>query len=125
MAGPHEPCSPWWAFARILFFLAFSFSRFSLTTAQPATIQYSDCFSSDNTSQKVDISTVYAQFFPDSPKGAYLNFTVIGSTPQQILAASDGQNPVASEYRNISPGHHHSDVNAQPAQRPSSRPPKY
>ncbi|KAI0751064.1 hypothetical protein C8Q80DRAFT_1155260 [Daedaleopsis nitida] len=96
MAGPHERRSPWWACARLFFFLAFSLSRLSLTTAQPATIQYSDCFSSDNTSQKVDVSTVYAQFFPTSPNGAYINFTVIGSTPEQILAASDGQNPVAT-----------------------------
>lgn len=97
MAGPHEPYLPWRAFARTLLLLAFTVSRFSFTNAQPATIQFSDCFSSSNTSQKVDVSTVYAQFFPDSPKGPYINFTVIGTSPQQIIAASDGENPVASE----------------------------
>ena len=97
MADPHEPSSSWWAFARLLLVLAFTVSRFSLTTAQPATLQFSDCFSSSNTSQKVEISAVYAQFFPDSPSGPYINFTVIGSSPQQIIAASDGPNPVASK----------------------------
>nr|VWO96100.1 Regulator Ustilago maydis 1 protein [Ganoderma boninense] len=67
-----------------------------LTTAQPATLQFSDCFSSSNTSQKLDVSTVYAQFFPESSKGAYINFTVIGTSPQEIIAASNGTNPVAT-----------------------------
>ncbi|KAI0722396.1 hypothetical protein C8T65DRAFT_564781 [Cerioporus squamosus] len=93
MAGFHEPVSPW----RVLFLLfSLLVSSFTFTTAQPATLQYSDCFSSDNTTQKVDVSTVYAQFFPDSAKGPYINFTVIGTTPQTIVAASDGEHPVAT-----------------------------
>ncbi|KAI1796123.1 hypothetical protein LXA43DRAFT_880388 [Ganoderma leucocontextum] len=67
-----------------------------LTTAQPATLQFSDCFSSSNTSQKLNVATVYAQFFPQSSKGAYINFTVIGTSPQEIIAASNGTNPVAT-----------------------------
>ncbi|KAI0375926.1 hypothetical protein BV20DRAFT_932337 [Pilatotrama ljubarskyi] len=81
----------------MLLILSLSLSRFTLTTAQPATLQYSDCFSSSNTSQKLDVSTVYAQFFPSgSSRGPYINFTVIGNSPQQIIAASEGPNPVAT-----------------------------
>ena len=109
MAGLLKPGLPWAAFPHILFLLALTLSRFLLTTAQPATIQFSDCFSSSNTSEKIDISTVYAQFFPDSAIGPYINFTVIGSSPQQIIAASDGPNPVASKshiFRSRSPKTH-------------------
>lgn len=94
MAGFQDPL--WRAFARLFFLLSFLVSRLMLTTAQPATLQFSDCFSSSNTSQKLDVSTVYAQFFPQSTKGAYINFTVIGTSPQEIIAASNGTNPVAS-----------------------------
>ena len=96
MAGLREPGLPWRAFPRTLLLLTLLLSFFALTTAHPAVLQYSDCFSSTNTTQKLSISTVYAQFFPDGPNGAYLNFTVIGSTPEEIVAASDGANPVAS-----------------------------
>ncbi|TBU33070.1 hypothetical protein BD311DRAFT_652998 [Dichomitus squalens] len=67
-----------------------------ITTAQPATVQFSDCFSSPNISQKLDVSTVYAQYFPKSSNGPYINFTVIGTSPQQIVSASNGTNPVAT-----------------------------
>ncbi|TFK94240.1 hypothetical protein K466DRAFT_476955 [Polyporus arcularius HHB13444] len=85
--------SPWRVFLLLCSLLV---SHFTTTTAQPATLQYSDCFTSENTTQKVDVSTVYAQFFPDSAKGPYINFTVIGTTPQTIVAASDGEHPVAT-----------------------------
>ena len=98
MAGYDEPVSPW----RVLLLLfSLLVSRFTFTTAQPATLQYSDCFSSDNTTQKVDVSTVYAQFFPDSANGPYINFTVIGTTPQPIIAASGGEHPVASKHSQL------------------------
>ena len=94
MAGFQDPL--WRAFSRLFLLLSFLVSRLMLTTAQPATLQFSDCFSSSNTSQKLDVSAVYAQFFPASSKGAYINFTVIGTSPQEIIAASNGTNPVAS-----------------------------
>ena len=96
MAGSRPSGCLWKAVSRPLLLLAFLVSCFTLTTAQPATLQFSDCFSSSNTSQKLDVSTVYAQFFPQSTKGAYINFTVIGTSPQEIIAASNGTNPVAS-----------------------------
>ncbi|KAI9000754.1 hypothetical protein BD414DRAFT_451375 [Trametes punicea] len=97
MAGSCKSSRPGSALLTQLFRLALSFSLFTFTTAQPATLQYSDCFSSPNTSQKLEVSTVYAQFFPaGSSRGPYINFTVIGNSPQQIIAASDGPNPVAT-----------------------------
>ncbi|OJT05400.1 hypothetical protein TRAPUB_3841 [Trametes pubescens] len=97
MAGSYESSQWGCALPHLLFILALSLSLFTSTTAQPATLQFSDCFSSSNTSQKLDVSTVYAQFFPAGPSsGAYINFTVIGTSPLQIMAASDGPNPVAT-----------------------------
>lgn len=69
---------------------------FSLVSAQPAQLQFTDCSAGSNTSQKLSISTVYAQL-NEIPHGALLNFTVLGSTPETILEASNGSNPVASE----------------------------
>ena len=92
MAGLRGLGSPWTA----LFLLLVTLSCSLFTTAQPATLQFSDCFSSSNTSEKLDVSTVYAQFIPHSAIGPYINFTVIGTSPQPIIAASGGTNPVAS-----------------------------
>ncbi|KAH9899587.1 hypothetical protein C8Q73DRAFT_787452 [Cubamyces lactineus] len=81
----------------MLLILALSLSHLTFTTAQPATLQYSDCFSSPSTSQKLDVSAVYAQYFPAADsRGPYINFTVIGTSPQDIIAASNGSNPVAT-----------------------------
>lgn len=57
--------------------------------AQPAVVQYQDCFSGSNTQQKINVSTVYAQLVPEEDSRAHLNFTVIGSTPQEIFEASN------------------------------------
>ena len=96
MAGLREPDSIWRALLRTFFLFVSLVSYFTTATAQPATLQFSDCFSSPNTSQKLDISTVYAQYFPESSNGAYINFTVFGTSPQQIIYALNGTNPVAS-----------------------------
>ncbi|KAI0776185.1 hypothetical protein BD413DRAFT_688382 [Trametes elegans] len=97
MAAPHEFSRLGSALTHMLLVLVLFLSRFTFTTAQPATLQYSDCFSSSDTSQKLDVSTVYAQFFPaESSRGPYINFTVIGTSPQQIIASSNGTNPVAT-----------------------------
>ncbi|KAJ3529080.1 hypothetical protein NM688_g7903 [Phlebia brevispora] len=63
--------------------------------AQPAVLQYSDCFTGSNTSEKLTISTLYGQLLPIS-HGALLNFTLLGQTPQTILESSSGANPVAT-----------------------------
>lgn len=64
--------------------------------AQPATLQWNDCFTGSNTSHKLNLSTVYAQVLPTA-HGALLNLTVLGETPQTILESSSGSNPVASK----------------------------
>lgn len=82
----------------MLLSLVFSLLGIIGTVAQPASLQYQDCFSSSNTSQKLNISTVYAQLL-EFPHDAFLNFTILGETPQVILESSGGSNPVASESR--------------------------
>lgn len=60
----------------------------NLVVAQPANLQFSDCFSG-NDSLKLQISDVYAQLLHGDPQGAHLNFTLIGQTPQEIINAPD------------------------------------
>ncbi|KAH9943196.1 uncharacterized protein BXZ73DRAFT_40772 [Epithele typhae] len=95
MAGLRVPHSPWRALPLLLLLTCFT-SLFSRATAQPAVLQFSDCFSDANTTQKLSVSTVYAQFFPESASGAYLSLTVIGTNPETIISSSDGPNPVAT-----------------------------
>jgi hypothetical protein len=51
-------------------------------SAQPATIAFHDCFSG-NDSQKLNISTVYAQVIENDDE-RYLNLTLLGHTSQNI-----------------------------------------
>lgn len=97
MAGGHGCDDPRFHFFRMLSFLllVFSFSSLTCTLAQPATIPFTSCFSG-NTSLQLNVSTVYAQFFSESSRGPYLNITLLGQNPQQIIAASDQADPVAS-----------------------------
>lgn len=75
---------PWSSLHMLLLALFLVFSDF--VVAQPANIQYSDCFSG-NDSLKLQISDVYAQLVPGGPLGTHLNFTLIGQTPQPIINA--------------------------------------
>lgn len=86
-------------FSHIFYFTLFLL--FSCTIAQPATLNFDDCFTG-NDSQKLDVSTVYAQFQKDGPQGTILNFTVLGNTPVVIEQSSGGSNPVASKSHTIS-----------------------
>lgn len=63
--------------------------------AQPASLVFQDCFSDSNATQKLQISTVYAQVLD----GGRLDLTVLGTAPVQIVRASNTtDNPVASEF---------------------------
>lgn len=53
--------------------------------AQPAMLSYSDCFSGSNTTQKLNVSTVFAQLRGDS----YLNLTVIGQSNIPIIGRAN------------------------------------
>jgi hypothetical protein len=58
--------------------------------ADPATVPFTDCFDSDeNLVQKLNVSTVYAQVLENRDLGVYLNLTVLGDTPQQILGTTN------------------------------------
>lgn len=73
------------------------FSALSYVTGQPATIGFQDCLTG-NTSQKLNVTTVYAQFLEHTPRGPYLNLTLLGENPQEVIGASADVNPVASAY---------------------------
>ncbi|OCH94267.1 hypothetical protein OBBRIDRAFT_723169 [Obba rivulosa] len=77
----------------MLLVLSFSLCRLIPALAQPAVLQYSDCFSGSNDSVKLNISTVYAQLLQDEFGGPRLNFTVLGETPQVIVESSSEENP--------------------------------
>ena len=80
----------------MLLSLVFALVGISETAAQPAVLRYQDCFSGSNTTQKLNISTVYGQLLEES-HATYLNLTLIGSTPGTILEASNSSDPVASK----------------------------
>ena len=61
------------------------------TLADPATIPFQDCFDpSESISQKFNVSTVYAQVLHNDEWGKYLNLTVVGTSPQEILGLANG-----------------------------------
>lgn len=67
-------------------------------SAQPALVQFQDCFSSESTDQKLNISQAYAQVIPGDSGKATLKFLLFGTTPQVIVESSTNtQDPVASK----------------------------
>ncbi|EGN92046.1 hypothetical protein SERLA73DRAFT_117887 [Serpula lacrymans var. lacrymans S7.3] len=69
---------------RLLIALSLSLYYSGLTLAQPATLQFYDCFTG-NASQKLSVDTVYAQYLPNE----VLNITVLGQASQQILGTAN------------------------------------
>jgi len=58
------------------------------TLADPATIPFQDCFDEpESIGQKFDINTVYAQVLHNDKWGKYLNLTVVGNSPKEILGS--------------------------------------
>lgn len=58
--------------------------------ADPATVPFTDCFDNEaNQTQKLNISTVYAQVLENNDLGKYLNLTMLGQSPQQILGVTN------------------------------------
>ncbi|KAM6496152.1 Transient receptor potential (TRP) ion channel domain containing protein [Amanita muscaria] len=54
--------------------------------AGPATVYFSDCFDqSANVTQKLNISTIYAQILQSDVWDHYLNLTLLGENPQGII----------------------------------------
>ncbi|KAF9559668.1 hypothetical protein CPC08DRAFT_666253 [Agrocybe pediades] len=56
------------------------------TTADPLSIPFDDCFDEPNfEQQKFNVHTVYAQVSHNEEFGKYLNLTVLGTSPQDIV----------------------------------------
>ncbi|PFH47802.1 hypothetical protein AMATHDRAFT_66795 [Amanita thiersii Skay4041] len=67
--------------------------------AEPATVPFSDCFDRGaNTSQKLDINTVYAQILPNEVWGKYLNLTLLGNSSQGITGFSNTSNSLSTLF---------------------------
>ncbi|KDR84119.1 hypothetical protein GALMADRAFT_86988 [Galerina marginata CBS 339.88] len=59
-------------------------------TADPASIPFQDCFDeSDSVNQKFNVSTIYAQVLQNAEFGRYLNLTVVGTSPQDIVGLTN------------------------------------
>ncbi|KAG6910813.1 hypothetical protein DXG01_007702 [Tephrocybe rancida] len=68
--------------------------------ADPAVARFTDCFdeASSNSSQKLEISTVYAQVLENDGLGMYLNLTVLGSSPQPIQGFTNSSTSLATLF---------------------------
>jgi hypothetical protein len=72
---------------RIAFVVSLCFTR-SVLSLQPATLPFHDCFSG-NVTQKLNISTIYAQVVDDGNVDSHLNLTVFGTTNLPIMGSSN------------------------------------
>ncbi|TFY69192.1 hypothetical protein EVG20_g3243 [Dentipellis fragilis] len=77
--------------------LAIVLSSLSLCLADPAIAPFSDCFSG-NVSQKLNVSTVYAQITHSNTLGRHLNLTVFGDSPLPIEGLANNTNSSDNEY---------------------------
>ncbi|KAH7887448.1 hypothetical protein F5I97DRAFT_1860502 [Phlebopus sp. FC_14] len=76
----------------LLFASLFFLSLVHTASPQPATLEFDDCFSGDD-SQKMSVDTVYSQII----NGQTLNITVLGVASQQIInTANSSTSPVAA-----------------------------
>ncbi|KAG6813034.1 hypothetical protein H0H92_014568 [Tricholoma furcatifolium] len=74
-----------------------------LFSAHPAVASFTDCFDPDgNVTQKLDISTVYAQVLNNDDMGTYLNLTVLGTTPQPIFGFTNSSTSLATLFTTTS-----------------------
>ncbi|KAF8914339.1 hypothetical protein CPB84DRAFT_1759012 [Gymnopilus junonius] len=63
----------------------------------------SDCFDeSDNVDQKFNVSTVYAQVLQNADFGNYLNLTVVGTSPQDILGVTNDSTSLSTLFTTTS-----------------------
>lgn len=54
--------------------------------SDPAVARFTECFDDDgNATQRLQISTVFAQVLENQSLGKYLNLTLLGHSPQEIL----------------------------------------
>ena len=68
--------------------------------ADPATIPFQDCFDgSESVDQKFNVSTVYAQVLQNADFGNYLNLTVVGTSPQDIIGVTNDSTSLCKSLR--------------------------
>lgn len=61
-------------------------SLLGVVLADPASLPFQDCFNEPGSlGQKFNVNTVYAQVLQNADLGDYLNLTVLGTSPQDIL----------------------------------------
>lgn len=71
-------------------FLSLLFLFLPQVLGDPATVGFSDCFDqSANVSQKLNITTIYAQILPNDTWGQYLNLTLLGESSTGIVGFSN------------------------------------
>lgn len=64
--------------------------RLLAARADPAIVPFQDCFDEPgNTGNKLNVSTVYAQVLRDDEENHYLNLTVIGVSPSEIIGLTN------------------------------------
>ncbi|KAH9482301.1 hypothetical protein JR316_0004399 [Psilocybe cubensis] len=68
--------------------------------ADPISIPIQDCFddSQSSSSQKFDVNTVYGQVLQNEEFGRYLNLTVIGNSPQDIVGSTNRSGSLATLF---------------------------
>ncbi|KAG5725684.1 hypothetical protein E4T56_gene7346 [Termitomyces sp. T112] len=67
--------------------------------SDPAVARFTECFDEDsNVGQRLQISTVYAQVLENNNLGNFLNLTVLGSSPQQILGFTNTSGSLATLF---------------------------
>jgi hypothetical protein len=64
------------------------FIGFGSVRAQPAALQFQDCFTGNDT-LKINVATVYGQILTSSPMQKFLNLTVFGESGQVIAGFSN------------------------------------
>ncbi|PPQ63149.1 hypothetical protein CVT24_005789 [Panaeolus cyanescens] len=84
--------------------LLFIFSLLpSAILADPANIPFTDCFDElDNIDQKLNVTTVYAQVLQNQEWGNYLNLTVLGTSPKDILGLANSSTSLATLFTSTS-----------------------
>lgn len=70
----------------LLCFLALFASLLTLVAADAVAVPFTDCFDEpDSLPQKLAVDTVFAQVLRNDNLGRYLNLTVLGTTPKDIV----------------------------------------
>ncbi|KAG2013149.1 membrane protein [Coprinopsis cinerea AmutBmut pab1-1] len=74
-----------------------------LVRADPAVVPFRDCFDEpSNVDNQLNVSTVYAQVLKDEEENHYLNLTVVGSSPAEIVGLTNASTSLATLFTSTS-----------------------